>query len=73
MDLIHIKENLYELNSVPYDVVSSFIDKLIEIQKNPQLIKELEKRDDQGYWDRFFEKQELFNLALKINTLKVSK
>lgn len=73
MDLIKIKEMLYDPIKDPHawEKVSNFISKLIDFGK--EFVGEHEDREDFGYWDRFFARQEMIEHAYQINKLKVLK
>lgn len=63
MDLILIKEYLYHVNSQEFDIISKFINKLLDIQ-NKGLPKEIrEQMHDKGKY--FNWKNKLIELALK--------
>ena len=64
MDLIKLKESIYEKNSIPFDVITKFISKLIDLQNEqyhqfPNNIKDVLSSD-------FFKKQEMIEGAFKM-------
>lgn len=63
MDLILIKEHLYHNNSVQYKLVSEFIDRICDIQRDGLPDEIREKMHDKG---KYFDwKNQLIELALK--------
>ena len=69
MDLILIKEALYDVNSIPFNIISSFISKLMDIQIEPN--KNLPNGLKENLGTLFFKKQEMIEHAYQIAKLNV--
>lgn len=68
MDLIKIKEFLYDPNSIPYKNITNFIDSLVELQLNLGTGR-ITEEEQQVMGFNFFIKQEMIENAFQIAKL----
>jgi hypothetical protein len=70
MDLILLKELFYDVNSIPFNIVASFINKLLDLQ-NKTALGRVTEEEQNVLGALFFKKQEMIEFAYQIAKLNV--
>lgn len=70
MDLIIVKELFYRYNAIPFQIISQFINKLTDLQAQPEILEGMPLDDKTKEWLRtFLLKQEMIEHSYKIKNL----